>query len=118
MTNRAIRRWYLQQVDRIKQLNRDWKSQGLSAEQRARRAWEIRHSARLEARRMMTDPEEVELLRIRDPVKYGNPDGPTFAQLVERLTGRLSGDALYEEIVHEAGRTSHETAEGQGEIVR
>jgi hypothetical protein len=31
----------------------------------------------------MADPTEVELLRARDMVLYGNADGPTFAFLVE-----------------------------------
>jgi hypothetical protein len=44
----------------------------------------MRHTARLEARAMMADPTEVELLRARDMALYGNADGPTFAFLVEQ----------------------------------
>ena len=105
MRNREIRQWYRQQVSAILQHNEQWRSQGLSAEQRARRAWEIRGRVRLEAREMMTDPAEVEMLRRRDLGKYGRPDGPSFEQLVEALRGRLSGDSLFEELIRQAART-------------
>lgn len=47
----------------------------------ARRAFAIRHNARLTARVMMADESEVAALEQRDRAKYGQPDGPTFAQL-------------------------------------
>ncbi|HME90842.1 MAG TPA: hypothetical protein VKE49_05420 [Myxococcaceae bacterium] len=100
----------MEQISNIAKLDQEWKGQGLSAEQRARRAWEMRRRPRLEARGMMVDPTEVETLHRRDEAKYGNPEGPTFEQLVESLSTRWSGDALYEEIIREAGRTNPETS--------
>ena len=55
---------------------------------------------------MMTDPAEVELLRQRDVLIYGNPDGPTFELLVEKLRrAGLEGDTIYEAIIEGAYRT-------------
>jgi hypothetical protein len=65
------------------------------------------YTARLEARAMMADPMEVELLRARDMALYGNTDGPTFAFLVAQ--GRRSGlteQAIYEAIIAGAYRTN------------
>ena len=100
MTNLEVRQWYLSQVSKIPILNEEWTRYGLSAEQRARRAWQIRHDARLMAREKMEDPREVKLLRDRDMALYGNPDGPTF----EFLTAKASklgwgGDKMYHAIV-------------------
>jgi len=66
----------------------------------------IRHDARIMSRAMMSDPAEVEDLRKRDMEKYGNPDGPTFDQLVRRnRENGLTGDAVYEAIVESSQRT-------------
>lgn len=48
----------------------------------------------------MTDPMEVEALRARDSRLYGNPEGPTFEQLLEeeRASG-LTEDQAYERII-------------------
>lgn len=108
-TNAEIRRWYLGQVARIPELNKQWLSQGLFVGERAEAAWSIRHEARLAARAMMADPVEVELLRARDIAEYGNPDGPTFEFLVERLKAvGLEGDAVYEAIIEGSYRTNAE----------
>jgi len=108
-TNAEIRRWYLERVATITELNNEWVRQGLSARERAEAAWRIRHEARLEARSMMADAVEVELLRERDMAKYGNPDGPTFEFLVERLQDAgLEGDVAYEVIIDESYRTNVE----------
>ncbi len=90
-------------------LNEQWISKSVSAHERAERAWLIRHDARLEARSMMTDSREEELLRRRDVVKFGSPDGPTLDFLVKRLeeTG-LQGDTLYEAIIDQSYRTDAE----------
>jgi hypothetical protein len=106
-TNAEIRQWYLEQVSSIPELNQQWLAAGLSARERAERAWRMRHTARLEARAMMTDLIEVELLRARDMALYGHADGPTFAFLVEQ--GRRSGltdQAIYEAIIEGAYRTN------------
>lgn len=108
-TNAEIRRWYLQRVATIPEFNKQWIEQGVAIQERAERAWNIRHEARLQARSMMSDPNEVELLRARDFHKYGNPDGPTFSFLVERLQAiGIEGDAVYEIIIDGSYRTDAE----------
>ena len=109
MTNREIRRWYVAQVRIIPEQSEAWTREGIPAEVRARRAFEIRRRARREARDMMLDPKDVETLQRRDQANYGNPDGPTFEQLVEALGKTFSGDALYEELIAQAARTDAET---------
>ena len=106
-TNAEIREWYLKEVAVIHGLNEQWLAQGLSAKVRAKKAWQIRHEARLEARAMMADPEEVEMLEARDLVEYGSANGPTFEFLVEecRQVG-LKGDAVYEAIIEGSYRTN------------
>lgn len=105
-TNAEIRRWYLEQVARLPELNEQWLQQGFSVKERAEMAWRIRHEARLQARAMMVDPLEVELLRQRDMAVYDNPDGPTFEFLVEKLVeAGLEGDAIYEAIIEGSYRT-------------
>ena len=55
---------------------------------------------------MMQSRDEVEKLRERDREKYGNPDGPTFEQLVEKNRRKgMTGDAPFEEIVASSQRT-------------
>lgn len=109
MTNAEIRAWYQNQVSNIDDLNRAWIAVGLGARERAHRAWEIRHEARVQARSMMEDAAEVEQLRARDKALYGNPDGPTFANLVKahRRSGATLRDA-YERILRGAQHTNSE----------
>jgi hypothetical protein len=105
-TNAEIREWYLEQVARIPELNEQWLKQGLAARERAERAWRMRREFRLQARAMMADPAEVELLRQRDTAKYGNPDGPTLESLVTKLQeAGLKGDAVYEAVISGSYRT-------------
>ena len=88
-------------------MNEQWITQGLSAKQRAKKAWQIRHDARLQAREMMTDPEEVEMLRARDIAEYGNEEGPTFEFLVQEWRDAgLKGNAIYVAIIEGARRTN------------
>ncbi len=54
-TNAEIRQWYNDQVAQIPALDQAWQKQGLSPEQRARKAFEIRHQARIQAREYMQD---------------------------------------------------------------
>src|SRR4029453_4773508 len=75
-TNAEIRQWYLEQVSSIPELNQQWLAAGLSARERAERAWRMGHTARLQARAMMADPTEGEVLPARDRPRYGNADGP------------------------------------------
>jgi hypothetical protein len=105
-TNEEIRVYYNQVVATIGPADEQWKREGVPAPERARRAFAIRHDARLTCRAMMTSPSEVEDLRKRDQEKYGNPDGPTFEQLVESGKKKgTAGDALYEGIIASAQRT-------------
>ena len=100
MTNREIRAWYRGRVDEIPNLNPKWIRQRVGLEERALRAWQIRREARLQARSMMENPDEVEDLRERDRRLYGNPDGPTFDQLVQEGRRRgIRGDSVYERII-------------------
>ena len=108
-TNEQIRQWYNDQVSVIPNLNLQWQSEGLSAEERAQRAQDIRHAARIKAREFMQNQQEVADLRARDQEKYGNPDGPTFDQLVQANRAKgLEGDAVYEQIIKSSSRTNKE----------
>lgn len=105
-SNAEIRQWYNDRVAVIPLLDQQWRRQALNAEERARRAYEIRHGARIQARAFMQNKREVADLQARDREKYGNPDGPTFDQLVAQGRDKgLSGDAAYEAIVGSANRT-------------
>jgi hypothetical protein len=109
MTNQEIRRWYNEQVGRIEEYNIQWKVEGIVIAERARKAWEIRHNARLMAREMMLDKEEVEALRARDLKLYGDPNGPTLEFLIrEAKTLELTGDNVFEWIITGAQRTNIE----------
>lgn len=92
MTNREIRSWYLREVSKIASLDREWQNRGDSLDVRAQEAWQRRHDLRLRAREMMEDPAEVELLRARDFRLYGNLDGPTLDDLIQRLRSRSAYD--------------------------
>ncbi len=108
-TNAEIRLWYNHQVVIIPTLNAEWINEGVNAEERAQRAYHIRHTARIHARLLMRDKDEVNDLRERDMKKYGNPDGPTFPYLIEKNCRKgLSGDSIFEEIVKSSSRTSAE----------
>ena len=112
MTNEQIRAWYQQEVSKIARFDLEWIEQGHVLGERARRVWQIRHEARLQARSMMENPAEVEQLRARDLLLYGNSDGPTFDQLVE--THQQSGydeDEAYERIIKGARTTNKDVDE-------
>ena len=109
MTNTEIRAWYLQIVSEIPKLNLEWIQQGLGPEERARRAYQIRHNARLQARAMMENAGDVEDLRECDRRLYGNPDGPTFDQLMaEGRRAGLRDDEVYERIIDRARTTNRD----------
>jgi hypothetical protein len=109
MKNGEIRAWYQERVVGISKLNEEWIARGISLEERALRAWRIRHDARIEARSMMEDTAEIEDLRERDRRLYGNPDGPTFDQLVEEnYRGGLQRNEVYERIIRGSQTTNRE----------
>jgi hypothetical protein len=114
-TNEEIRQWYNDTVAKIPALNEQWIKEGVSIEERAKKAHEIRHNARLEARTMMQNKQEVAELQARDKEKYGNPDGPTFEYLVEKNRAKgFQGDAVYEDIIGSSNRTNKEYNEKYG----
>jgi hypothetical protein len=103
-----IRRWYNYQVVAIPVINKRWFEKGQSLEERARRAYTLRHNARINARYMMADTSEVAVLRLRDQAKYGNPDGPTFEYLVNK--GKTKGqkvEDIYRGMISSSSRTDN-----------
>jgi len=109
-SSKQVRDHYNAQNSEIAALNEQWKQQGLTAEQRARKAHEIRHRMRMTGREMMSDGgRQLELL-VRDAQKYGDGEGPTFEMLVEQQHARgKTGDAAYEEIISSSQRTDRAT---------
>jgi hypothetical protein len=106
-TNADIRKWYVDKVATIPELDRQWAAQGVSMEERAKRAVAIRHDARLEARKMMSSPLEVAMLRARDFFTYGSINGPSFDQLVKKAEGKgLRGDDVFKELIGSSNRTN------------
>ena len=109
MTNGEIRAWYWERIAEIPELNQEWIAEGVSLEERALRAWRIRHGARMEARLMMENPIEVEDLRNRDLRLYGNPDGPTFDQLAQEGHERgIERHEVYERTISGSQTTNRE----------
>jgi hypothetical protein len=109
MTNSEIRAWYRERIAEIPKLNEEWIVQGVRLEERALRAWQIRHDARVQARSMMQNPVEIEDLRERDRRRYGNPDGPTFNQLIqENYQLGLQQDEVYARIISGSQATNRE----------
>lgn len=105
-TNLEARSYYLKEEVRIGQLNEHWIKEGVSLRDRAYRSWEMRKNARVTARAMMPDPEQVEKLRQDDIKLYGTPDGPTWewSQDYARREGH-EGDAVYQFIIDGAQRS-------------
>jgi hypothetical protein len=114
-TNAEIRAHYLVLVAAIGPANAGWKRDSVSAEERAHRAFQMRHDARITCRAMMSDARELAALEQRDQEKYGHPDGPRFDELVAHEKARgLSGDAVFEAIVESAQRTNSAVNEMYG----
>ncbi len=106
-SNNEIRQWYKDELAKIPELDKQWITENVSLEERAKRAFEFRRAKRLEGRAMMKNPAEVEFLRQRDLANYGTPDGPTFDLLIKRLEAEgLTGNAVYEAIIKGSYRTN------------
>ncbi|MFP2932455.1 hypothetical protein ACLESO_46365 [Pyxidicoccus sp. 3LG] len=106
-SNAEIRQWYLDKVGTIPELDKKWAAEGVPLAERAKRAVEIRHDARLEARKMMKNPLEVALLRARDFFTYGSINGPSFNQLVKKAEAKgLQGDDVFKELIGSSRRTN------------
>ena len=109
MTNPEIRLWYLREIAKIKDLNLSWVARGDSPELRARQAWSYRRRARLQARSLMRDVVEQAQIRERDRAKYGDPDGPSFELLMERLRSHgIHPPEALEIVIQSAQRTDGE----------
>jgi hypothetical protein len=106
--NCDIRTWYNFQILAIPQLNEYWITQEVPLKERAYKAYNLRHNARIHARFMMPNPEEVSLLQKRDLAKYGNPDGPTFEDLLKKNQAKnRTLDQAYESIIQSASKTNN-----------
>jgi len=106
-SNADIRKWYLAKVNTIPELDKKWAAEGVPLPERARRAVQIRHEARREARAMMQNPLEVAMLHARDLFKYGNIHGPSFEQLVQKAQAKgLQGDEVWRELLGSSNRTN------------
>lgn len=107
-SNCDIRTWYNFQVLAIPQLNEYWITQEVALKERAYQAYTLRHNARVHARYMMPNKEEVALLQKRDLAKYGNLDGPTFEALLEKNQAKgMTLDQAYESIIQTASQTNN-----------
>lgn len=79
----------------------------MTLEERARRAHDIRHGARVASRDMMSNRLGVALLQVRDRWKYHNKNGPTFERLVARGRQKgLSNDDVHRSIIESSNRTN------------
>lgn len=106
-TNCEIRVWYNYQVVAIGVLDKRWQQEGVALKDRAKKAHDLRHAARVNARFMMANKAEVAALQQRDIEKYGNPDGPTFEQLVLKNTKKgLTTEEAYLKIIESSSRVS------------
>lgn len=105
--NCAVRAWYLDQIARIDTIDAALELDEVALEQRARCAYSLRHEARIEARSRMPSHAALVLLRLRDVIVYGDPDGPTFFALVDK-TDR---DSSYQRLIHSASMTNESVDE-------
>lgn len=105
-TDCEIRLWYNYQIVAVGVINKKWIQDGLDLETRAHKAYEMRHKARVNARFMMQDKEAVKKLQERDVKKYGNPDGPTFAYLLNKsVENGNTKEVAYQTIIDSSSRT-------------
>jgi hypothetical protein len=106
-SNAEIRENYVAHDQSLGTQNDAWKEEGVSAEDRAHRAYDARFNMRQTSRAMMESPLEVMLLKTRDLFKYGHTSGPTFDQLVQQAHGRgQQGDDAFESIISSSQRTN------------
>ena len=103
--NRDVREWYLQLLVQYPDLYTQWQQKDLTLRKKAEEACDFRKKARLKGREMM-DPQDVELLRLRDSTAYGNPDGPTFDYIYQKLQNKGMENLICEAIISSSGRTN------------
>lgn len=101
-----IRQRYLTTAAQLLQKNNEWQQRALALDLRAQCAFAWRHHARLVARNAMDNQWEIGLLRLRDIVKYGDPDGPVFSTLLSRqYTQGNDSNTAYNSIIQSAQQT-------------
>lgn len=109
INNTKVRNWYNESVAIIPKMNEQWIRHGVSLEDRALLAYNIRHDARLQARKLMSKPAEVEMLQARDLIKYKNPNGPSFEQLYKKYEAiGYRNEQIYQSIIDNAKVTNPE----------
>ena len=102
-----LRAGYNETVRPIPELNQQWRAEGIPLAERAFRAYAIRHNARLQTRALTEQELNVRNLEVRDFLKYGNKDGPSFENMIEIANQKgYYGDAAYEYIITAGARTS------------
>lgn len=101
-----IRQRYLNITMQLMAKNAEWEQRSLPIDIRSQCAFAWRHHARLVARSTMSNQWEVGLLRLRDIVKYRDPDGPTFSALLKQQQKKgNANDAAYKKIIESAEKT-------------
>lgn len=98
---------YNGKVVRILELDAQLEAEGVPLEERARRAYDYRHRAREWARQQQEHAGQGASLEVRDVTTHGNPDGPSFDDLLAKnLAKGMSRDEAYREIIKSAARTN------------
>ncbi len=93
-----------EQIKGVTSLNDDWIASGIPLAERARRAFEVRHRARMATRDQMQSGEEGERQTGQEEInEHGASDDASFEQLVEqhRAAG-MTLDQAYEAIIGRA----------------
>ncbi len=114
--NKIIRVWYDRMSSSVDQDRARWAGQAL--ELQARRAWSIRHLARMLARLRMPDPGQVAELQRRDEADYGTPHGPNLDWLMRRARGLGCSDEQAFQVIMETAGMPNEEVNRQFGIVR
>jgi hypothetical protein len=105
MSNAEVRAWYDQRTKEIKAEGERMEREGVPQQQRAERLHEMRHDARMQARSMMRNPNDVRGLEIRDAWTYGNKNGPTFDELLsQKMSQGMSRAEALDKIIVGASR--------------
>ncbi|MCC6999304.1 MAG: hypothetical protein IT370_32125, partial [Deltaproteobacteria bacterium] len=110
-----VRDLYLKAESQIEHLNKQWEAEGISVEERAKRAYDLRKDARETARDLMQDQTAVQKLRDRDTKKYGQGDGPTFEQLMKKhMDAGMTEAQAHKEIIESSQRSDKATNDKHG----
>ncbi len=94
LSNEDARQIYQDHINEIPGQVQQMANEGVSSEEQARRAFEMRHEAREITRALMDDQVDAAGLVIRDYAKFGNPDGPGFEAVCDRQRQRLEQEAV------------------------